>query len=81
MINENYDIRKLLIPKILEAMLSIHCKGYVHNDVKPNNILIHSGDYGIFSVVFCDFDQSREYNEEITICAFTPGNSLLFWMS
>ena len=74
MINENFEIRKSLIPKILGAMLSIHSKGYVHNDVKPSNILINfNAENGVVSVTFCDFDQSYKVGEEITVCGFTAG--------
>ncbi len=75
MMTGNDEIRKSFIPKILEAMMSIHNAGYAHNDVKPSNIIIYlNAENGMYSAIFCDFDQSYKFRSVIDFCGFTAGN-------
>ncbi len=52
-------------------MMSIHNVGYAHNDVKPSNIIIYyNAENGMYSAIFCDFDQSFKFSSVIDFCAF-----------
>ncbi|AZO95789.1 serine/threonine-protein kinase [Halocella sp. SP3-1] len=63
-------LRKLFIP-ILDAANAIHAKGYIHRDIKPNNIIINQA-----KPVIIDFGSAVEYkcNKKKKIL-LTPGFS------
>ncbi|KAJ4867299.1 Protein kinase superfamily protein [Raphanus sativus] len=73
----NYADRKLPEPLIkdfarmvLEGLVSVHGGGYVHCDIKPDNILVFPYSSSIqdsYDVKICDFGNSLEIGE-VPLC-------------
>lgn len=55
-----YDvqIRSLFIKEILKAVDAFHQLGYMHGDIKPENILISFTSNGSYKCKLCDFSRS-----------------------
>ena len=52
-----------LAGEILKAVEELHVRGFIHKDIKPENILIHSDTaYGI-RVFLCDFSLASPIGE------------------
>lgn len=56
-ISFNSFLREIFIP-ILDAVDDIHSKGYLHRDLKPNNIIINQGE-----PVIIDFGSAIKYKD------------------
>ena len=57
------DIVKKTIYQILKALVYIHGMGIIHNDIKPDNILISDFEYRGDNVVLSDFGLACEVDE------------------
>jgi aurora kinase len=57
-----YDVpeedKATIIGQLADALLHMHMRGYVHIDVKPENVLMDDDDF----VLLCDFGLSRAYH-------------------
>lgn len=53
---------KRIMVEILLAMEYIHGKGYIHRDIREDNILMKKGDDGVFHVKIADFGLSKDYH-------------------
>lgn len=60
-----------VLPDLLEALVSMHEIGYLHLDIKAENILIRTDEQGELKAAFCDFDGLFE---KITRFKGSPGN-------
>lgn len=60
--NDEGLVRKTMF-RLLEALKHIHNIGIVHNDVKPDNILILDADYTGDNTVLSDFGLARRLDE------------------
>lgn len=52
--------------QLLTALKSIHEKGYIHFDIKPENILLDFHTYPNFMVTIADFNTAKAYNEQLS---------------
>ncbi|XP_017886672.1 serine/threonine-protein kinase D3 isoform X2 [Ceratina calcarata] len=57
-------VTKFLITQILVALKHLHSKNIVHCDLKPENVLLSSGDSEFTQVKLCDFGFARIIGEK-----------------
>lgn len=60
---------------ILKALRQVHERGYVHCDIKPENILVFPSKNGGKSVKIADFGLAHNTRENIRSCSPRSGDS------
>ena len=56
--SDNYETRKILAFKFIEALKNIHDSGLMHGDIKIKNVLVNHTGAGKFEVKLCDLEAS-----------------------
>ena len=57
----NKESKRIIVKEVCHAVHSLHGKGVMHGDLKPQNILIR--EHGGIHVKLCDFDSARDVCE------------------
>ena len=60
------------IKQIGEALIAVHKQGFLHRDIKPNNIIVRSDGKGAMLI---DFGTAREFNLNETLTTLTAFSS------
>lgn len=71
-------VRSLMMP-LVEAVAMLHRNNVAHYDIKPENVMIHTGDDGTPRAVLIDFGLAKHYTDKGTATSrpmtagYTPG--------
>lgn len=60
----NQEVKEKLISDLLKGVKAMHDKGYVHQDLKPQNLLIFADDKGGYTLKIADFGEARKHNAQ-----------------
>lgn len=74
---DEYEVEKTVIPCLNEALHDMHEEGFLHRDVKPDNMYPFIGEDGLSGVKLGDFGITVHMGQNQNYCdaalAFTPG--------
>ncbi|CAM9904193.1 unnamed protein product, partial [Phaeothamnion confervicola] len=60
---------------MLAAAAHLHRHGFVHNDIKPDNLLVTRGDRGRETLVLTDFETCLDLNDAVADSVATPATA------
>jgi serine/threonine protein kinase/nucleoside-diphosphate-sugar epimerase len=71
----NLDQALAVVRGLLVALRAVHAAGFVHADIKPNQVLLRNGDpSGVLLPVLCDFGLARPLSRESAGAPSAPGS-------